>query len=195
MSTLKENLLRTAVMGAMASVANDINDAQRKTLLDELLVHYRDTGNKSYSVALPSGDKAANLTLNEAKPETSIANEDVFFNWCAEHRPDLLETIEHEAVPAWSQTIEHPAAEAWTEVRVLPAAAAHVVKDYRLAGDMYVTEEGEPVDGVTYTPAPEPSKFTLTYVAKDRGLSLVQAWRDGEIPITLDKNLPQVGVS
>jgi hypothetical protein len=193
--TLKENLLRTAVMGAMASVVKDINDAQRKTLLDELLTHYRETGNKSYSVALPSGDKAANLTLNESKPETRISNEDVFFNWCAEHRPDLLETIEHDAVPAWTQTIEHPATEAWTEVRVLPAAAAHVVKDYRLAGDMYVTDEGEPVDGIEYTPAPEPSKFTLTYTAKDRGLSMVQAWRDGLIPITLDKNLPQVGVS
>lgn len=193
--TLKENLLRTAVMGAMASVVKDINDAQRKTLLDELLTHYRETGNKSYSVALPSGDKAANLTLNESKPETRISNEDVFFNWCAEHRPDLLETIEHDAVPAWTQVIEHPATEAWTEVRVLPAAAAHVVKDYRLAGDVYVTDEGEPVEGIEYRPAPEPSKFTLTYTAKDRGLSMVQAWRDGLIPITLDKNLPQVGVS
>jgi hypothetical protein len=193
--SLKENLLRTAVMGAMASVVKDINDAQRKELLAELLTHYRDTGNKSYSVALPSGDKAANLTLNESKPETTVTDPDVFFAWCAEHRPDLLEKVEHDAVPAWTQVIEHPATEAWTEVRVLPAAAAHVVKDYRLAGDMYVTDEGEPVEGVTYTPAPEPSKFTLTYTAKDHGLSLVQAWRDGLIPITLDKNLPQVGVS
>lgn len=191
--TLKENLLRTAVMGAMASVVKDINDAQRKTLLDELLTHYRETGNKSYSVALPSGDKAANLTLNESKPETTIADPLAFHAWCVTNRPDLLETIEHDAVPAWTQTIEHPATEAWTEVRVLPAAAAHVVKDYRLAGDMYVTDEGEPVDGIEYTPAPEPSKFTLTYTAKDRGLSMVQAWRDGLIPITLDKNLPQVG--
>lgn len=193
--TLKENLLRTAVMGAMASVVKDINDGQRKTLLEELLVHYRETGNKSYSVALPSGDKAANLTLNESKPETAIADPIAFHAWCATHRPDLLETIEHEAVPAWSQVIEHPATEAWTERRVLPAAAAHIVEDYKLAGEMYVTDEGEPVEGVTYAPAPEPSKFTLTYTAKDRGLSMVQAWRDGLIPIELDHNLPQVGVS
>lgn len=191
--TIKEELLKTAVMGAMASVVKDINDAQRKRVLETLLEQYRETGNKSYSVALPSGDKAANLTLAESKPETTISDEPAFHAWCVTNRPDLLETVEHDAVPAWTQTIEHPATEAWTEVRVLPAAAAHVVKDYKLAGDMYVTPEGEPVDGVEYHPAPEPSRFTLTYTAKDRGLSMVQAWRDGLIPITLDKNLPQIG--
>lgn len=193
--SLKEDLLKTALMGAMASVIKDINDAQRKTVLDDLLVQFDDTGNKSYSVSLPSGDKVATLTLNESKPETSIADHAAFHAWCAEHRPDLLETIEHDAVPAWSQVIEHPATEAWTEVRVAPAAAAHVVKDYRLAGDTYITPEGEPVEGIAYTPAPAPSKFTLTYTNKDRGLSMVQAWRDGLIPIELDANLPQVGAA
>lgn len=191
--SLKENLLRTALMGAMASVVKDINDGQRKKLLDELLAQYRETGNKSYSVALPSGDKAATLTLNESKPETRVADEEAFHAWCETNRPDLLETVEHPAVPAWSQIIGHPATEAWTETRVLPAAAAHIVKDYKLAGDVYITAEGEPVDGVTYTPALEPNKFTLTYTAKDRGLSVVQAWRDGLIPLELDPNLPQVG--
>lgn len=193
--TLKESLLRTTVMGAMATVVKDINDALRKNLLDELLTQYRETGNKSYSVSLASGDKAATLTLNESKPETRITDQAAFHTWCVENRPDLLETIEHDAVPAWSQVIEHPATEAWTEVRVLPAAAAHVTKDYKLAGDVYVTGEGEPVNGVEYVPAPEPSKFTLTYAAKDRGLSVVQAWRDGLVPIELDVNLPQVGAS
>lgn len=191
--SIKEDLLKTALMGAMASVVKDINDSQRKALLDQLLVQYRDTGNKSYSVALPSGDKAANLTLNESKPETTISDTAAFQTWCETNRPDLLEIIEHEAVPAWKQVIEHPATEAWTEVRVSPAAAAHIVKDYKLAGDMYITETGEPIDGVEYHPAPEPSRFTLTYTAKDRGLSMVQAWRDGEIPLELDVNLPRIG--
>jgi len=191
--TLKEELLKTALMGAMTFVVKDINDAHRHNIMDTLLDSYRDTGNKSYSVALPDGTKVATITLNEPKPETVVSDPAAFQEWCKTHRPDLLEHIEHEAMPAWSQTIEYPATEAWTETVLKGAAAAHIVEDYKVAGDMYVTPEGEPVDGIEYHPADEPSRFTMTYTAKDHGTSVVQAWRDGQIPLELDSNLPRIG--
>lgn len=178
--SLKEHLLKTVVMGAMSSVVKDVNDAQRKSILDDLLAQYKDTGNKSYTVALPTGDKVATVTLNESKPETVVADGAAFFAWCKANRPDLVETV------------EHPATEAWLEERLVGAAVAHVVEDYKLAGDAYITGEGEPVEGVEFRPAPDPSKFTMTYTAKDRGLSVVQAWRDGFIPVELDANLPVI---
>lgn len=190
--SIKEDLLKTVVMGAMSSVVKDVNEGQRKTALDALLTQYRETGNKSYSVSLPSGDKVATVTLSESKPETAIEDTAAFQAWCETHRPDLIETIEHDAVPAWSQVIEVPASEAWTERRVSPSAAAHVVKDYKLAGDMFITDTGEPVDGVVHRPAPEPSRFTITYTNKDRGMSVIHAWRDGMVPVTLDANLPRI---
>jgi hypothetical protein len=51
------------------------------------------------------------------------------------------------------------------------------------------------VDGLEFKPAQEPSKFTVTYSAKDKGLSLVQSWRDGGIPLQLDPNLPRIGAA
>lgn len=179
--SLKEETLRTALMGAMATLVKDTNDGQRKKVLEQLLEQYRDTGNKSFSVFNLDGDKVASITLNESKPDTVVSDQGAFLDWCRENRPDLIETV------------EHPPVEGWRETRLKGAAVAHIVEDYKLAGDTYITGEGEPVDGVEYKTAPEPSKFTLSYTAKDRGLSLVQAWRDGLIPIELDANLPQIG--
>lgn len=178
---LKEQTLRTALMGAIASAVKDGNDEQRKTMLEQLLEQYTETGNKSFSVFNLDGDKVATITLNESKPETVVTDHDSFLDWCRENRPDLIETI------------EHPPVEGWTETRVKPAAVAHIVEDYKLAGDTYLTADGEPVEGVEYRTPPAPSKFTLSYAAKDRGASLVQAWRDGALPIDMGSALPQLG--
>ena len=80
-----------------------------------------------------------------------------------------------------------------TEERLAPHAVATIAKEYKLADTAYITDDGEPVEGVEFKPAPEPSRFTLSYAAKDRGKSVVQAWCDGFIPLALDANLPQIG--
>lgn len=179
--TLKEETLRTALMGAIAAAVKDGNDEQRRKILDQLLVEYRESGNKSFSVFNLDGDKVAAITLNESKPETVITDPDGFLDWCREHRPDLVEVV------------EHPPVEGWSETRVKPSAVAHVVEDYKLAGDTYLTVDGEPVDGVEYRSPAEPSKFTLSYSARDRGASLVAAWRQGALPVDLGPSLPQLG--
>lgn len=179
--TLKDETLRTAVMGAMSTVVKDVNEAQRKKLLELLVEQYRETGAKSAIVKDLDGDKIATITLSESSPATLVTDQEAFLDWCREHRTDLIETV------------VHPPVEGWTETRVKGAAATVIAEEYKRAGTLYVTPEMEPVDGVEYKPAPEPSKFTLTYTAKDRGLSVVQAWRDGALPIELDANLPQIG--
>lgn len=179
--TLKDETLRTALMGAMATVVKDVNEAQRAKILAELVTIYKDTGNKSWEIALPSGDKVAQITLNSTTAEAVATNPAAFLAWCKENRPDLVETV------------EHPPVEGWTETRLSPAAVARVSKEYKLAGTDYITEDGEPVDGIEYKPAPDPVKFTLSYAAKDRGASVVASWREGFIPLALDSNLPQIG--
>lgn len=181
--TLLEETLRTAVMGALSTVVKDANDAQRKKILTELVEQYKETGNKSWTVKLPTGDKVATITLNESSPEAVATDPAAFLEWCKANRPDLVETI------------EHPPVEGWTETRLSPAAVAKVSAEYDLAGTDYITPDGEPVEGVEFKPAPDPSKFTLSYTAKDRGASVVKAWRGGFIPLELDSNLPQIGAS
>lgn len=181
--TLKDETLRTALMGAMATVIKDANEAQRKKILADLLGIYKDTGNKSWTVTLPSGDKVATITLNESSPEAVATNPEALLQWCKGNRPDLVETL------------SHPRVEAWTEERLSPAAVPTIAKEYKLAGTDYITDDGEHVEGVAFKPAPDPSKFTLSYAGKDRGKSVVQAWRDGFIPLALDANLPQLGAA
>lgn len=179
--SFKEMTLRTAVMNAMSALIVDANKTSRADALNVLLEQYKETGNKSFSVFSPEGDKVATITLNESQPETVVTDQDGLLEWCRTNRPDLIETI------------EHPPVEGWTETRVKPSAVAHIMEDYKLAGALYVNADGEPIDGVEYRQPGEPSKFTVSYTAKDKGLSLVRAWRDGGIPLALDPNLPQIG--
>lgn len=181
--SIKDETLRTALMGAMATVVKDVNEEQRKKVLGQLVEQYKETGNKSWTVTLPSGDKVATLTLNESKAEPVVTDSDALLEWCRTHRPDLIETV------------EHPPVEAWTETRLTGAAVAHILEQADLADTSYITKDGELVEGIEFKPAPDPSKFTLTYTAKDRGLSVVRAWREGFIPIELSDHLPQIGAA
>lgn len=181
--SIKDETLRTALMGAMATVVKDVNEEQRKKVLGQLVEQYKETGNKSWTVTLPSGDKVATLTLNESKAEPVVTDQDALLEWCRTHRPDLIETV------------EHPPVEAWTETRLKGAAVAHIVDETDLADTSFITKEGELVDGIEFKPAADPSRFTLTYAAKDRGLSVVRAWREGFIPIELSDHLPRIGAA
>lgn len=181
--SIKDETLRTALMGAMATVVKDVNEEQRKKILTELVDVYKDTGNKSWAVTLPTGDKVATITLNESKAEPVVTDSDALLEWCKEHRPELIETV------------EHPPVEAWTETRLTGAAVAHILEEAKLAGTDYITNGGELIDGLEFKPAPDPSKFTLSYTAKDRGLSVVKAWREGFIPLELSDALPQIGAA
>lgn len=180
---LKDQKLRAAVLGSLLNIVKDANEEERKTLLDALVADYVETGNKSSTISLPSGDKVATLTLNESKPETVITDRGQFMDWCRNNRPDLIEVV------------HHPAVEAWEETAIRSTAAARLADDYKVAGDMYLTPEGEPVDGVEYRLPKAPSKFTLSYTAKDRGASLVEAWRDGQLGVELGPQFPQLAQS
>lgn len=181
--SIKDEALRTALMGAMSTVVKDVNEVQRKKLLTLLLGQYRETGAKNIVVKDLDGDKIATITLSESAAATVVADEGAFLDWCCRNRPDFVEDV------------FHPPVEGWTETRVKGAAVTAVAEQYKRAGDMYVTPDMEPVDGVEYRPAAEPNRFSVTYAGKDRGMSVVQAWRDGALPIELDVNLPRIGAA
>lgn len=182
--TLKQRQLRVAILGSLKNLVFEANEVERRQLLEDMLDVYKapaTRGDKGGSIFLPSGDKVATVTLSESKPETVVTDRDAFLEWCRTHRPELVEVVHHPAVEAWEETI------------IRPAAAAHVAKDYKVAGDTYITADGEPVEGVEYRLPKDPKQFSITYTAKDKGLSLVEAWREGQVGIELGPNLPQIG--
>jgi hypothetical protein len=180
--SLKTENLKFLLMKTLTDLVKSETDDARKQLMELLLEQYEDTGTKSFSVQIPGAEKVATFTLAEPKP-THKVDDAALLAWCLEHRPDLVETVEHEEVVL----------EAWTEKRLAEGAAALVTSEYKLAGTMYVTDEGEPVDGVEYVPAGTPKSFAVRY-EKGGQERVVEAWRDGELAgIEPGKNLPQIG--
>ena len=180
MSTLKERNLTFLLMKTMADMVKGETDAARAELMEILLAQFEDTGTKSFSIAVPGAEKVGTFTIAEPKP-THKVNSLALLDWCEEHRPDLIETV------------EHPAVEARTERKLRDDIEKVITKEYKLAGDTYINEAGEPVDGVEYVPAGTPKSFTVRY-EKGGQARIIEAWRNGELPgITPGKSLPQIG--
>lgn len=179
--TLKEQNLTFLLMKTLADVVKTETDKGRAELMEVLLAQFEDTGNKSYSVHIPGAEKVATFTIAEPKP-THKVDPAALLAWCQEHRPDLVETI------------EHPPVEAYTEHRLRDDVEKVITKEYSLAQNaFYVNEDGEPVDGVEYVPAGTPKSFTVRY-EKGGQERVIEAWRGGELPgIEPGSSLPQIG--
>jgi len=180
MTTLKERNLTFLLMKTLTDHVKAETDTARAELMEILLAQFEDTGTKSFSIAVPGAEKVATFTIAEPKP-THKVNSLALLDWCEEHRPDLIETIEHEPVPAW------------TERKLRDDVEKVITSEYKLAGDTYMSDEGEPVDGVEYIPAGTPKSFTVRY-EKGGQERVIEAWRNGELPgITPGQSLPQIG--
>ena len=180
MTTLKERNLKFLLMKTLADLVKGETDAERKELMDVLLAQFEETGTKSFSIGIPGAEKVATFTISEPKPGHKV-DPKALLEWCQENRPDLVETI------------EHPPVEAWTEHKLRDDVEKVITKEYSLAGGIYVNDDMEPVDGVEYVPAGTPKSFTVTYV-KDGQKRVIEAWRNGELAgIEPGANLPQIG--
>lgn len=180
--TLKDQNLRFLLMKTLADYAKAETDAARAELLPVLLEQYRETGNKAFSVHIPGAEKVATFTLAEPKPGHTV-DQDALLQWCEWHRPDLVEEI------------EHPPVAGWTERKLRADVEKIIPKEYKLAGNTYITDDGEPIDGVTYVPAADPKSYTVTYTGGKAGQArVIEAYRAGELAsVTPGKTLPQIG--
>lgn len=164
---IKESALTFALKKAIADlVAAEVGD-DRKDVFESLLGLHKATGTRSLSVTLPDGEQVATVTL--PKPSTSYkVDKAVFLDWLKENRPDLVETVEHPAVGAWTEEVIDPKA-----LDKLEAG----VNDGTL-----ITPDGVEVDGVEVVNE-DPKSFTVTYAkAGDGGRqTLVSAWRSGQL--------------
>ncbi|WP_138443546.1 hypothetical protein [Sinomonas susongensis] len=179
MTTLKENNLIFLLKKTLADIVKGEVDTDRAELLERLLGQYDETGTKSFTVQIPGAEKVATLTLAEPKPTTKV-DAAALLEWCRENRPDLLKTV------------HHPAQEAWDETVLADGAAVTITKEAKLAGTVYITDDGEPIDGLEYVPAGRPKSFTVRYEkgGQDR---VIEAWKDGELgALDTGKNLPQI---
>ena len=80
-----------------------------------------------------------------------------------------------------------------TEHRLRGDVEKVITSEYKLAGDTYITDDGEPVAGVEYVPAGTPKSFTVRYAPGGQE-RVIEAWRSGELAgIEPGKNLPRIG--
>ena len=179
--SLKEENLKFLLMKTLTDLVKGETDEARKELMVVLLAQYEETGTKSFSVQVPGAEKVATFTLAEPKPGVKVADAEGLLEWCRTNRPDLTETV------------EHPPVEGWTETRLVKTAVDDVVKDSKLAGALFVTVDGEPVEGIEYVPAAAPKSFSVLYEKGGQG-RVVDAWRHGELAgIEPGQTLPQIG--
>lgn len=133
----------------------------------DLLTRYAEDGVKSVAVKLPDGTKVATFTLNEPKPRLEVPPE-ALLEFVSEHYPDLVETV------------EHPPVEAWTERVVPPSALKALGLKATDSGDV-VTKNGEVIPGAHAT-RDDPSNFTVRYEGGDDGRErVIRAWQDGDL--------------
>jgi hypothetical protein len=178
--TLKQRNLRFVLEKTVVDILKAEVDKNRANLMTDLLNIYDETGNKSFSVHIPGAEKVATITIAEPKPTTKVDDE-ALLAWCREHRPDLLEAV------------HHPAQEAWDEVKLRDTAAAELAKASKLAGTLYMTEDGELIDGIEYEPAGRPKSFTVRYEGgKDGQQRVIDAWKSGELAEITSNVLPQI---
>lgn len=180
--TFKERNLGFLLLKTLADVVKTEQEAGRAAVLPALLENYRETGSKTVVIHIPGAEKVAQFTLAEPKPGHTV-DADRLLQWCEWHRPDLVEEI------------EHPAVAAWTERKLRADVEKVIPKEYKLAGNTYMNDDGEPVEGVTYVPAAEPKSFTVSYEGGKEGVKrLIEAYRGGELPnIAPGKSIPQIG--
>lgn len=177
---LKDRNLTFLLMKTLADLVKTETDTVRAELMDILLAQFNDTGTKSFSIQIPGAEKVATFTIAEPKPSHKV-NSDELLAWCQANRADLVETL------------IHPAVEAWTEYRLRGDVEKVITSEYKLAGDTYITDKGEPVAGVEYVPAGTPKSFSVRY-EKGGQERVIEAWRAGELAgIEPGKNLPQIG--
>lgn len=178
--TLKEQNLRFLLMKTLTDMVKTETDAGRAELMEVLLEQFNDIGTKSFSIGIPGAEKVATFTIAEPKPGHKV-NDAELLAWCQEHRPDLVETI------------EHPPVDPWTEYKLADGVEKAITSKYKLAGTVYVDEDMVPVDGVEYIPAGTPKSFTVRY-EKGGQERVIEAWRSGELGhITPGQSLPQIG--
>lgn len=184
-----ENLrfvFKKTIVDALAGEIKKDREEHIKPLLEE----WRRSGNKSFSVSLPDGTKIGQVTLTEGSDATVIADDTAFFLWMKQNHPEEIETV---TVP--EQVIPGRSFE-----QVKPAALNRLLEsEFSQAGDMIVTAEGEPVPGVEFRKAPEPSQFSVTYAGaktadKDKTKQkLFAAYRNGDLAhLNLGAALPQI---
>lgn len=152
---------------------------ERLDLQDRLLKRMRDEGVKQTMVSLPDGTPVATLTVSQPRPVVEAVDPEGLLEWARENQPEWVETVEHEAV------------EAWTEYRLTPEALAGKGLT-QAAGGTLVTSDGEQVPGLRRT-TPAPKSFAVKYA--DGGAdALVEAWLGGELAaVDAGATLPTLG--
>ena len=161
---LPADLLRFVLQQTVYKRVGEHLQASRGDLFERLADTLAQVGSDRFTVTLlGSGRKVGTVSIVQPKPQ-EVRDDAAMLEWAREHRPD------------WVKTIEHPAMPAWTEERVDWARVLDGVQDTE-AG--VVTDDGEPVEGLSYRPVP-PKAFTVR-LATGGGDALIDAWKAGEL--------------
>lgn len=107
-------------------------------------------------VPLPNGERFATVSLVKGATTANVTDEDAFFDWVAENRPDQIETV----------------------TRVRPGFAQAVTDQAKKDGAAVDKTTGETIPGVTLGQGEPHPKVDLVDGAHEL---VAEAWRDGSL--------------
>lgn len=182
--SIRENNTRLLLANAILGAIKETVDQMRAEQVQELLKMYEESGTKSFSVILPDGTKVGQIALPESKPKFEITDEVKFVEWYEKVNPLGVEEVVIPAQP--ERRFKRPK----------KASVDAFMKG--LKGEpsgIAVDENGEIVEGVTYTPSATRRSLTITYEGKGAGRkAILDAWRYGDLKgITDPGMLPEIG--
>lgn len=148
---LRDKLRRFVAVKTLADALDDAVKHARASLTKDLVTQYTD-GDVKQTVVKINGAKVATATVGEPNPETTVTDQEALLAWATQNRPDLIETV------------DHPAVEAWTETRVKAPELTRLIEDSEDtgSGDL-TTEEGEIIPGLRHVAHPAPTRFSVNY--------------------------------
>lgn len=90
---LSATLRQAATMKVIAEFAKTGDRTTRDTTIDELLVAYRESGQKSFRVDGYGLEGIATITLADNNSAAEVVDEEIFADWVEEHYPTEVEYI------------------------------------------------------------------------------------------------------
>lgn len=179
------DVIMTEVNGSKESAKAAAKPGDRQKLLPELVEVFKAMGSKSFDVALPDGGgTVATISLTIPTDKVEVTDLEAFAVWLADSEPDLVETTTIPATPAWDEVVHHPAIPGRHEFKVKKDALDRIQeRGYKPAEEVLIhPETGEPVEGVTFTKAGDPEKFSLLFKKSTVGREAVlNAWQSGDL--------------
>lgn len=167
---MRQENLRLALVKAYSDALSLFLAEAREDHLELLVEKYEESGNKSFDVLLPWGEKVGSISLAQGKAENKVTDEAALFEYAEQQEAIVTETVPRKVIPAKKITRLN---KEWFDSLVKNAIEGD-------GGELIDPATGEVVPGLTRVPAPAPDKFSVRYEPNGRE-KLALAYKRGQL--------------